>query len=93
MNATAKLITEWTNFEYDPKIIKEQKEKGQPLIMKGILQKAETLNQNGRIYPKVILEREIRKYERAIEKKLIDFPIYSTYLKDVGGIGYDERRR
>jgi len=33
------------------------------------------------------LEREIRKYEKAIEKKLMDFPIYSTYLKDVGGIG------
>tara|TARA_Y100000356_G_scaffold36347_1_gene27736 strand:- start:25 stop:1113 length:1089 start_codon:yes stop_codon:yes gene_type:complete len=33
------------------------------------------------------LEKEIRKYERAIEKKLMDFPIYSTYLKDVGGIG------
>ena len=59
MNATAKIITEWTNFEYDTKLIKEQKEKGQPLVMKGILQKAETLNQNGRIYPKAILEREI----------------------------------
>ena len=54
-----RLITEWVNFEYDPKIIKEQREQGQPLIMKGILQKAETLNQNGRVYPRVILEREI----------------------------------
>ena len=56
-----RLITEWVNFEYDPKVIKEQRQPGQPLIMKGILQKAETLNQNGRVYPKAILEREIRK--------------------------------
>ena len=38
---TQRLITEWVNFEYDPKIIKEQRQPGQPLIMKGILQKAE----------------------------------------------------
>ena len=64
---TQRLITEWVNFEYDPKIIKEQKEANQPLIMKGILQKAETLNQNGRVYPKSILEREIRNYQKFIK--------------------------
>ena len=54
---TPKLITEWSAFEYDPQLIKEQKKSGGPLLMKGILQKAETLNQNGRVYPKMILER------------------------------------
>ena len=68
MNATDKIITEWKNFEYDTKLIKEQKEKGQPLVMKGILQKAETLNQNGRVYPRVILEREIRNYQKFIKE-------------------------
>jgi hypothetical protein len=63
-----RLITEWVNFEYDPKIIKEQREKGQPLIMKGILQKAETLNQNGRVYPRNILEREITNYQKFIKE-------------------------
>ena len=67
MNAP-RLITEWTNFEYDPQIIKEQKALGKPLIMKGILQKAETLNQNGRVYPKIILEREIRNYQKFIKE-------------------------
>ena len=57
MNAP-RLITEWTNFEYDPNLIKEQKSMGKPMMMKGVLQKAETLNQNGRVYPKIILERE-----------------------------------
>ena len=66
--STQRLITEWVNFEYDPKIIKEQVEAGQPLIMKGILQKSETLNQNGRIYPRAILEREIRNYQKFIKE-------------------------
>ena len=63
-----RLITEWVNFEYDPKLIKEQIEAGKPLMMKGILQKAETLNQNGRIYPRAILEREIRNYQKFIKE-------------------------
>lgn len=63
-----RLITEWVNFEYDPQIIKEQKGLGKPLIMKGILQKAETLNQNGRVYPRNILEREIRNYQKFIKE-------------------------
>ena len=65
---TPRLITEWTNFEYDPQGIKEQKAMGKPLMMKGILQKAETLNQNGRVYPKIILEREIRNYQKFIKE-------------------------
>ncbi len=68
MNMTPKLLTEWTNFEYDYNLIKEQRTSGGPLIMKGILQKAETLNQNGRVYPKVILEREIRNYQKFIKE-------------------------
>jgi Prohead core protein serine protease len=34
--------------------------------MKGILQKADTLNQNGRIYPASVLEREVRNYQKFI---------------------------
>lgn len=62
------LLTEWSTFEYDRNLIKEQRAAGQPLIMKGILQKAETLNQNGRVYPKAILEREIRNYQKFIQE-------------------------
>ena len=35
-------------------------------MMKGILQKADTLNQNGRIYPLAVLEREVRNYQKFI---------------------------
>jgi len=36
------------------------------ILMKGILQKADTLNQNGRIYPLQVLEREVRNYQKFI---------------------------
>ncbi len=36
------------------------------VMMKGILQKADTLNQNGRIYPTNLLEREVRNYQKFI---------------------------
>lgn len=35
-------------------------------LMKGILQRADTLNQNGRIYPLSVLEREVRNYQKFI---------------------------
>ena len=36
------------------------------VFMKGILQKADVLNQNGRIYPTHLLEREVRNYQKFI---------------------------
>ena len=51
-------------FKYE--VIKEEFEKTGKLLLKGILQKADTLNQNGRIYPRSILEREVRNYQKFI---------------------------
>lgn len=62
-----KLITEWANWEFDrEKMLQERASNGGKYIMKGILQKANTLNQNGRIYPLDILEREVRNYQKFI---------------------------
>ena len=36
------------------------------ILLKGIIQKADTLNQNGRVYPLSILEREVRNYQKFI---------------------------
>ena len=64
-----KLLTEWAPFSYDTKSSKESREQnGGKLIMKGILQKADTLNQNGRMYPRDILEREVRNYQKFIRE-------------------------
>ena len=40
------------------------KENNGKLIVKGVLQRAEAKNQNGRIYPREILEREAKKYTK-----------------------------
>ena len=62
-----KLITEWSAWEYDKnKTITEAASNGGRYIMRGILQKANTLNQNGRVYPMDILEREVRNYQKFI---------------------------
>jgi len=64
-----KLLTEWLKFDYTPDMIKEARESnGGKILMKGILQKADTLNQNGRIYPLSILEREVRNYQKFIKE-------------------------
>ena len=46
-----KLLTEWSPFEYTSEMIVESKElNGGKIVMKGVLQKSDTLNQNKRIY-------------------------------------------
>lgn len=62
-----KLLSSYEVFDYTPEMIKESKDQnGGKILMKGILQKADTLNQNGRIYPRSILEREVRNYQKFI---------------------------
>ena len=62
-----KIITEWSAWEYDKeRTLNEATSNGGKYIMKGILQKANTLNQNGRVYPMDILEREVRNYQKFI---------------------------
>jgi|TARA_R110000851_G_scaffold303232_1_gene460777 hypothetical protein len=56
-------------FEYDPGLIKEQTAaQDGKFLMKGVLQKANTLNQNGRVYPIGVLAREVQNYQRFIEE-------------------------
>lgn len=57
------LIVDYVPFRVTPQQITESlKENGGRLIVKGVLQRAEAKNQNGRVYPKDILDREIKKY-------------------------------
>lgn len=62
-----RLLNSYEIFDYTPEMIKESREKNNgKVMMKGILQKADTLNQNGRIYPIHVLEREVRNYQKFI---------------------------
>ena len=67
MTQDLKLLNSYEVFDYTPDMIKESREQhGGKIVMRGILQKADTLNQNGRIYPMSVLEREIRNYQKFI---------------------------
>lgn len=69
MSNNLKLLTEWRPFEYTKDMIEESKRSnGGKILLKGILQKADTLNQNGRVYPRTILEREVRNYQKFINE-------------------------
>ena len=62
-----RLINSYQVFDYTPEQIKEAKEENSgKVVMKGVLQKSDTLNQNGRIYPRNVLEREVRNYQKFI---------------------------
>jgi len=64
-----RILTEWIPFEYTPLLVEQSRtENSGKIIMKGILQKANTLNQNGRIYPLPILTREIQNYQKFIRE-------------------------
>ena len=69
MNKNLKLLTEWTALSYTKEQIKESREINEgKILLKGVLQKSDTLNQNGRIYPRAILERELRNYQKFIRE-------------------------
>ena len=63
-----KLLREWTPISCTKDMIKESREKYGKIMLKGIMQRANTLNQNGRIYPTSILEREIVNYQKLIQE-------------------------
>ena len=57
------LIVDYLPFQITPdKINESMKENNGKLVVKGVLQRAEAKNQNGRIYPRETLVREAKKY-------------------------------
>lgn len=58
-----KLLVDYITFDISPEMISESMEKNNGrLVVKGVLQRAEAKNQNGRVYPKEVLMREAKKY-------------------------------
>ena len=65
------LIVDYIPFEITPQQITESMSTNDgKLVVKGVLQRAEAQNQNGRVYPKDLLMREAKKYtENFIQQK------------------------
>ena len=65
------LIVDYIPFEITPQQITESMSTNDgKLVVKGVLQRADAKNQNGRVYPKNLLMREAKKYtENFIQQK------------------------
>lgn len=66
------LLQEFAQFDYK----KPTDEEGKPrlskygnILVKGVIQRADALNQNGRVYPRHILEREVRNYMTLVKER------------------------
>jgi hypothetical protein len=58
-----KLLVDCITFDVTPEMINESMEKNNGrLLVKGVLQRADAKNQNGRVYPQEVLMREAKKY-------------------------------
>lgn len=81
---------------------REAKEEGRPIVVKGIIQKADTKNQNGRVYPFEVLREKVDKYKSELidnmcsfgeldhtEKPVVEFKNVSHMLKEVWWEGKD----
>lgn len=65
-----KLLVERNDFKYDfDEVQKSKDENNGRLIVKGIIQRSNTINQNGRIYPREVLMREINNYQTLVKER------------------------
>ena len=56
------LLTEYRPFKTNKQLAEQAIKENKPLIVSGVIQRAEAKNQNERVYPRKVLEREIQKY-------------------------------
>ena len=64
------LLIDCRTFDFTPEMIVESKNNPNVLvIVKGVLQRANAKNQNGRVYPREILKREAIKYQENFIKE------------------------
>ena len=64
----SRLLREYISLSYDKNSIKEARAQGKPILLNGIFQKSDLKNQNNRIYPRSILEREINNYQKIVKE-------------------------
>jgi len=63
------IISEFYAFSPDRLLIKEAEDNKVAITLKGILQKGNALNKNGRKYPIEILKREVDKYNQLVKER------------------------
>ena len=56
------LLTEYRPFNINKRLAEQAIKENKPLIVSGVIQRAEAKNQNERVYPRNVLEREVQNY-------------------------------
>ena len=56
------LLQEYRPFKVDKLLVERSIKENKSLVVSGVLQRAEAKNQNGRVYPRDILDREVKAY-------------------------------
>ena len=69
MSQNKELLVDYIPFEVSREQINESIKTNGRLIVKGVLQRAEAKNQNGRVYPRETLVREAKKYAETFIKE------------------------
>lgn len=97
----AVLLREYLDLRYDKTLIKELKDKKAPILVPAIIQRADAVNQNKRIYPRAILEREVENYRKAVmegratgeldhpDSSIVSLENVSHVIRDIGWQGND----
>lgn len=69
MENNRQLLVDVITLQIKPEILKEANENpNAPLKIRGVIQRANAKNHNGRIYPLQILKRQVQKYQQAIRE-------------------------
>ena len=66
------ILTEWFEISADETLLREQDRediKSGKTIMVGVMQKCNAENGNGRIYPRGVLQREIKNYDKLVRER------------------------
>jgi len=63
------LLNNWIFFEPVSSLNESFDDPNKSVVVQGVLQRANAKNQNGRVYPKDILEREVQKYDQNFVKE------------------------
>tara|TARA_B100000131_G_scaffold110480_1_gene107395 strand:- start:326 stop:910 length:585 start_codon:yes stop_codon:yes gene_type:complete len=66
------ILTEWFEISADETLLREQDRediKSGKTIMVGVMQKCNAENGNGRVYPRSVLQREIKNYDKLVRER------------------------
>ena len=61
-----KLISEFNNYSVSPIIIEENDKGQKEYFIEGVFMQAEIKNRNGRVYPKEVMQKEVKRYNKEV---------------------------